>query len=349
MEQREFDVQTFQHPVIMLLRLFSSLFGYNYEVVKAQTTVSKQKIVTMGTLVLIPVSLWFISGFYLASNLYDVPVWKACLIGSLMAIAILIIDRAFIVLAKENGGNEIRHFRLFIAIISTILGSLALDLIVFSGDLEEYRAKKLTELREDKKKQFVEGNNAELNRYFNEREQARVSFENADSELIAEIDGSRGTKKYGEGPAAKEKRRKLKSAELAFVKMDSIYLAEFQRLEAEADSIATNSIVKESGAVLSKVKDLHYFAFSDWFSGFYYIVICAFFFCLEFFPFKYKSKTAESLFEKLLYAEEKVGERKLQTLMAQREEILRQDGLLGHRAERIRQLASGHDNIRKIG
>jgi hypothetical protein len=333
----------------MLLRLFSSLFGYNYQVVKAQTTVSKQKIVTMGTLVLIPVSLWFISGYYLSSNLYEAPFWKAFLIGILMAVAILIIDRAFIVLSKDNSGNEIKNFRLFIAIISTILGSLALDLIVFSGDLNEYSAKKLTELRDEKKKEFTEDNKSELTRYFNEREQARKAREKADSDLIAEIDGSSGTKKYGEGPAAKEKRRKFASAEQAFLTSDSLYLAEHNRLDAEADSTARKSIIKENGAVLSKVKDLHYFAFSDWITAFYYLVICAFFFCLEFFPFKYKSKTAESLFERMLYAEEKIGERRLQTLMAQREEILRQDGLLGPRAEKIRQLASDREYIRKIG
>jgi hypothetical protein len=333
----------------MLLRFFSALFGYNYQVVKTQTTVSKQKIVTLGTLVLIPVSLWFISGFYLASNLYEVPTWKAVFIGTLMAIAILIIDRAFIVLSKDNGGNEIRNFRLFIAIISTILGSLALDLIVFSGDLLEYRAKKLTELRGEKKREFIGENNSELTRFSTEREQARGAFDKADADLIAEVDGSRGTKKFGEGPAAKEKRRKVNAAELAYSKLDASYLTELSRLETEADSVAKASILKENGAVLSKVKDLHYFAFSDGFSAFYYLVICAFFFCLEFFPFKYKSKTAESLFEKMLYAEEKVGERRLQTHMDGTEEILRQNGLLGPRAEKIRHLASGRNYIRKIG
>jgi hypothetical protein len=333
----------------MLLKFFSALFGYNYQAVKAQTTVSKQKIVTLGTLLLIPVSLWFISGFYLASNLYEVPTWKAILIGTLMATAILIIDRAFIVLSKDNGGNEIRNFRLFIAIISTILGSLALDLIVFSGDLDEFRAEKLTELRAAKKKAFIEENNSELTRYFNEREQARQTHEKADSDLIAEIDGSRGTKKYGEGPAAQQKRRKVNSADKAYSDLNSAYLTEYQRLESVADSVALASIIKEKGAVLSKVKDLHYYAFSDWISAFYYMVICAFFFCLEFFPFQYKSKVSESLFEKMLYAEEMIGNQKLQSMIKHREEILRQDGLMGPRAEKIRHLAKDYDNVRKIG
>ena len=62
-----------------------------------------------------------------------------------------------------------------------------------------------------------------------------------------------------------------------------------------------------------------------------------------------KSSTADSLFDKMLYAEEKMGERRLESLMTQRDEILRQDGLLGPRAERIRHLTSMQGNIRKIG
>jgi hypothetical protein len=111
----------------MFLKFFSALFGYNYELVKAQTTVSKQKIVTMGTLVLIPVTLWFISGFYLSKDLYEAPTWQALFIGALMSSAILIIDRAFIVLSKENGGNECEHVLVPLDVNANREFSLCLD------------------------------------------------------------------------------------------------------------------------------------------------------------------------------------------------------------------------------
>lgn len=348
MERREFDVQTFPHPVIMLLRLFSALFGYNYEVVKTQTTVSKQKIVTMGTLVLIPVSLWFISSYYLSSNLYEVPTSTAICIATGMALLVLVIDRSFIVLGKENGGVELKQFRVFIAILSTCLGSLALDLMVFSGDLKEYRADKNQSMKETKIKKYKEDFGDELDRLNSERAKASDAYDNSYADYIAEVDGSSGTKKYGKGPAASAKEGKMDMAKADYEKVDILFLAEQGRLNTVADSVAQASVINESSSVMSRVKDLHAVAFSHVVNAFYYLVISAFFFCLEFFPFKYKSKTAESLFEKMLYAEEKVGERRLQTLMAKREEILRQDGFLGHRAERIRHLASGYDNIRKI-
>lgn len=332
-----------------MLKIFSKLFGYNYEVVKMQTTVSKQKIVTLGTLILIPVSLWFFSGFYLSSNLYEVSFVKALAIGLGLATLILIIDRAFIVLSKNNGGKELGKFRVFIAILSTLLGSLAMDLMIFSGDLKEYRAKKNQDLKENKVTEYKVGFGSNLNRLKVEREAATEAYESAYSSYLAEIDGTSGTGKYGKGPAASAKEKRMIDAKKVLDNTDALFLAEQSQLEATADSVANASILNEGSSVLSRVKDLHEFAFSHFINAFYYLAITAFFFCLEFFPFKYKSKVSESLFEKMLYSEELIGEQRLQTMLANREEILHQDGLMGPRAERIRRMASDQSYMRKIG
>lgn len=333
----------------MILRLFSNFFGYNYQVVKTQTTVSKQKIVTLGTLILIPVSLWFISGYYLSSQLYEVTTWKAATIGTGMAILILIIDRAFIVLNKENGGRELGKFRIFIAILSTVLGSLALDLMVFSGDLVEYRAEKNQDLKEAKVKKYKDDFEDDLKRLEVERSIASNAYDKAYNGYLAEIDGTSGTGRSGKGPAATAKENRMKSAKEDFERADQSFLIEQERLEIAADSVANASVINESSSVMSRVKDLHSVAFSHPINTFYYLAITAFFLCLEFFPFKYKSKVSESLFEKMLFAEELIGNKKLETMMAYRQEILRQDGLLGPKAEKVRQLASNQEFIRKIG
>lgn len=332
-----------------MLKLFSTLFGYNYNMVKMQTTVSKQKIVTLGTLILIPVSLWFFSGYYLSSTLYEVSFGKALAIASGLALLILIIDRAFIVLFKENGGRELGKFRVFIAILSTVLGSLAMDLMIFSGDLKEYRAMKSQNQKEEKIKEYKEDFGGTLDRLRNEREAASNAYNKSYEEYVAEIDGTSGTGKYGMGPAASAKEKRMNAAKLAFDKANDLFESEQNRLGATADSVAHQSVINEGSSVLSKVKDLHYFAFSDWINAFYYIAITAFFFCLEFFPFKYKSKVSESLFEKLIYSEELIGDQRLGTMMKHREEVLRQDGLMGPRAEKIRQLANNRNYLRQIG
>ncbi|WP_439490543.1 DUF4407 domain-containing protein [Algoriphagus sp.] len=333
----------------MLLRIFSTLFGYNYEVVKVQTTVSKQKILTLGTLILIPVSLWFFSGYYLSSSLYAVPTWKAVGIGAGLAILIFIIDRAFIVLTKANGGKDLGKFRVFIAILSTILGSLAMDLMIFSGDLKEYRAEKNQSMKEAKINSYKQEFGDDLNRLSEERSIATLAYDKAYEEYIEEIDGTSGTGRSGKGPAATAKEKRMNDAKADFDNADALFLIEQNALAITADSIAQVSIINEGSSVLSRVKDLHEFAFSHVINAFYYLAITAFFFCLEFFPFKYKSKVSESLFEKMLYAEELIGNQRLQTMMAHREETLRQDGLMGPRAEKVRQLNRIGDPLRRIG
>lgn len=333
----------------MLLRLFSNLFGYNYQVVKAQTTVSKQKIVTLGTLVLLPIAIWFFSGFYLSHVLFEVNLIGSMAIGIGLGLAILIIDRAFIVLSKDNGGKSFRNFRIIIAVISTILGSLAMDLMIFSQDLAEYRTTKLGEARVDTAKDYYNQHNAEVLRYEEERSQALEDFKNAEASHIAEIEGTSGTGKYGVGPVAAAKKSRMEKAEQKFNALDQQYLDTKAKLETDAKTYAETTVIQEKGAILSKIRDLHYFVFGDIISFIYYVVIFGFFFCLEFFPFKYKSEVSESLFEKMLFAEELMGNQRLEQMMAQRAEILRQDGLLGHRAENIRQLARSSEHIRKIG
>jgi len=332
-----------------MLKLFSILFNYNYEVVKMQTTVSKQKIITLGTLVLIPVSLWFFSGYYLSSELYAVPTWKALLIGVALATMIFIIDRAFIVMKKDSGGKELAKFRIFIAILSTVLGSLAMDLMIFSGDLIEYRAGKHQMLKGIAIKEHKTSFGGELQRLTEERALAKYAADSISKIYNDEIDGTSGTGRSGIGPAANVKRELMIEAKTDYKNANTLFSAEQFRLDAEADSVAKASIINDGSSVLSRVRDLHEFAFSHWINTFYYFAITAFFFCLEFFPFKYKSKVSESVFEKMLYFEELTGEQRLQTLMAHREELLRQDGLMGPRAEKIRQLAKEGNQLRKIG
>jgi hypothetical protein len=333
----------------MLLQFFSTLFGYNYEVVKVQSTLSKQKIVTLGTLVFIPVSLWFFSGFYLSTSLYGISWEYAAGIGAILSILIFTIDRAFIVLSKENGGKELAKFRVFIAILSTVLGSLAMDLMLFSGDLKEYQAAKNQRLKEEKIFEYKKDFGGTLERLSSERKVASDTYDQAYKEYSSEVDGTNGTGKYGLGPAANVKGKRMNDSKMALDQANESFLAEQSRLEAEAESIASSVTSMESSSVISKIRDLHEFAFSGFINALYYLVVTAFFFCLEFFPFKYKSKTAESLFEKMLCAEEIVGERRLQSILSQREEILRQNGLFGNRADRIRQLASETNPLQRIG
>jgi hypothetical protein len=332
-----------------MLKLFSKLFGYNYDVVKMQTTVSRQKIVTLGTLMLIPVSLWTISGFYIGYDLLGAGLIKSILGGIFVGGLILIIDKSFLATPKESVSNWLKGFRIVFAVIATILGSIALDLMFFGGDLEEYRAKESAKIQKLETDQFLKDNNQQISDLEELISQQRKAKEESKRDWKAEADGKGGTGRSGIGKVATLKQGIYVS--------DSITLAQMEtKLNSTRDSLAKEALLygqkmatKRGDALMSKVTDLHDFILESGLSMFFYGLFFIAVFSLEIFFLITKSSTADSLFEKMLYSEELIGEQRLNTLMAHREEVLRQDGLLGPRAEKIRQLANNQDYIRKIG
>jgi hypothetical protein len=333
----------------MLLKFFSGLFGYNYEVVRSQSTVSKQKIITLGTLMLIPVSIWTISGFFIGYDLLGAGLVKSLLGGLFVGVLILIIDKSFLATPKESVSKWLKGFRVVFAVIATILGSVALDLMFFGGDLEEYREKQSTEIQKDKTKEYLEDNSHHIAELNNSVSQQKAIIEASKIDWKNEADGTGGSGNTGIDKITLLKEGIYNSESTKLAQMEETLISSKESLTQEAILYGQKMATKRSDALLSKVTDLHDFILSSGLSMFFYGLFFIAVFSLEIFFLITKSSTADSLFEKMLYAEEKIGERRLQTIMAQREEILRQDGLLGSRADRIRQLANTQNYLQKIG
>lgn len=332
----------------MLLKIFSTLFGYNYEVVKGQSTVSKQKIITLGTLMLIPVSLWTISGFYIGYNLLGASLVSSIIGGLFVGLLILIIDKSFLATPKESVSQWLKGFRIVFAVIATILGSIALDLMFFSGDLEEYREKLSTDIQKNKTAEYLENNNYQITELTNSISKQKAITEASKIDWKNEVDGTGGSGRPGISKIALVKERIYVSDTIKLAQMEASLGSTKENINKEAVLYGQKMATKNSNALLSKITDLHDFILSSGLSTFFYSLFFLAVFSLEIFFLITKSSTADSLFEKMLYAEEKVGERRLQTMMSQREEILRQNGLLGSRADRIRRIASNNESFQIV-
>jgi hypothetical protein len=333
----------------MTVKFFSKLFGYSYEAVKAQTTVSRQKIVTLGTLLLIPVFLWTFSGFYLTYYLLGAALWQAIITGLVLGTMILFVDRSFISTPKVKGGKYLVGFRLAFALVSTILGSLTIDLIVFSGDLEEYRQAKAVQMKSTEADAYFASHRQELDRIDSEIQEVAARHIMLDDAHLKELDGSYGTGKYGAGKVAEAKGRKAEQALMKGQELKSAFQQAQEKLRDDSLIHGDAIVSKRGDALLSKVTDLHEFALSTGLSTCIYLLFFFFVFALEVFFIVYKTAVSESLFEKLLISEELIGESRLEILKKQREEMLRQDGLLGPRAEKMRRIAEDEAYKRKVG
>jgi hypothetical protein len=332
----------------MLLKFFSKLFGYNYEVVKGQSTVSKQKIITLGTLMLIPVSLWTISGFYIGYNLLGASLVSSLIGGLFVGLLILIIDKSFLATPKESVSQWLKGFRIVFAVIATILGSIALDLMFFSGDLEEYRTKLSAEIRKEKSAEYLNNNSHLITNLNEDKIKQAAIVNNSQIEWYYELNGSGGSGKAGNGDIASLKKGVYDAELKKLNQMEASLTSLKESVNQKAIEYGETMAIKNSNALLSKITDLHDFILSSGLSTFFYALFFLAVFSLEIFFLITKSSTADSLFEKMLYAEEKVGERRLQTMMSQREEILRQNGLLGSRADRIRHIASNNESFQIV-
>lgn len=323
-----------------LLKLFSGLFGYDYRTVMLQPTISKQKIVTLGTLMIIPVVLWTFSGFYLSHFMMGVGLPGSLVVGAVMGGIILIVDRSFVATPK-TGKRGLLIIRLVFAIVSTVLGSLAIDMIMFSGDLDEYRQAKGAHEKTVYKEQYVKGYDSEVQRLLVDLETAKAKHTELIQVHFEELDGKGGTRQYGAGKVASAKEKEKDLAKQEADRLEGVYRTALTDLEAQAEEYAGKMSEKHRGALLSQVRDLHEFILSDGFTLGFYLFFFVFVLMLEAFFMMYKASVSQSIFEYMLEAEEDYAYQKLEAYRTQKARLERDRGLLGEDHDRIIKLVSG--------
>lgn len=312
-----------------LMKLFCTLFGYDYQTVLRQPTASRQKVVTLGLLILIPVSLWAFSGFYLAHFLLGLGVFASALVAVILGGIIFAVDRSFIATPKSVRGAGLKWLRFGFALVSTVLGSIALDLALFQGDLTEYRQALLSEMRGKEEEAYKKTHGAELTRL----EQLLPDLQAKETELgmalIYEMTAQAGSGMRGKGKIADAiEAQQIETAREAS-RIEEALKAERVRLEAEAKAHAEQKLTKRQDALLSQLKDLHGFVFSDGFALAIYVFFFLFVAMLEMFFILYKIFTSDTIFEDWLVAEEQYGKQKLEAYRRRKAQVTRDYGALG--------------------
>lgn len=324
-----------------LLKLFSGLFGYDYGTVVLQPTISKQKIVTLGTLMAIPVLLWAVSGFYLSHFMMGVGLLGSLAVGAVMGGIILIVDRSFVATPKTGKSGWLMGMRLAFAIFSTVLGSLAIDMMLFAGDLDEYRQAKGAREKTEYRELYMKDHDSEVQRLLVDLGAAKARHAELIRVHFDELDGKGGTGQYGSGKVAAAKEREKDRAEREAERLEGAYKAALTKLEAQAGEYAKKMSEKHRGALLSQLIDLHEFILSDGVALGFYLFFFGFILMLEAFFMLYKASVGQSIFEHMLQAEEDYAYQKLEIYRAQKARLERDRGLLGEDHDRVKKLVGG--------
>jgi len=322
----------------ILLKIFSALFQYDYRTVMLQPTLSKQKIVTLGSLLLIPVGLWTFAGFFISRVMKGTGLFTAILVSLVLGGIIFLVDRSFISSPRTKYKWLLGAVRLAFAVFSTVLGSLAIDMVMFSGDLEEYRGQKASDQKKSYALEYRDTHQGEVLRLGKEKERAYQRYDELAKAHQDEMDGEGGTGQKGFGKVALAKEKDKDLALQKQEKLEGQYALAMDDLELKAESHGEEMSAKRGDALLSKFKDLHEFVFKDPFTTGLYLFFFGFVFLLECFFILYKTAVSETIFETFLQAEEDYRRSEMEVYQSQKARYIKERSLLGE----------DHDNIRKI-
>ncbi|MCG3772617.1 MAG: hypothetical protein JW384_03832 [Nitrosomonadaceae bacterium] len=80
----------------------------------------------------IPLLMWGVTGYLIASQVFNLSQWDASLIALLCVVLIYIVERIVIATPKSWGVNAVR---LFIGLIMALIGASAVDLVIFQREV----------------------------------------------------------------------------------------------------------------------------------------------------------------------------------------------------------------------
>lgn len=189
-----FEPKIIEKMDTLFSRLPYAITGDDYTTLKNYDVSSRKKISSLGELVVIPVFMWFITGYLVAANILITGKFVAFFTGSIAAVIIFIFERSIVHSKKVKWPLVI--FRIIMGLCIALFSSVVLDLIFFKNDIQHFAEDQILVKQE-------------------------ATVDTAHAETIhlmtaytGEMDGHGGSGDKGYGPIAKEKYNLYKEAEL---------------------------------------------------------------------------------------------------------------------------------------
>ena len=116
------------------LNLGCFLTGWNRQILAQCSEASHKHLKKYTSALLILIILWGFTGFCFAQRYVHAPLWGCVLSASIFIVIVVQIERQIILTVGSNRSGAV--FRLFIAIIMSLLGSSILDQVIFGEDIK---------------------------------------------------------------------------------------------------------------------------------------------------------------------------------------------------------------------
>jgi hypothetical protein len=306
--------QGYLTKTIRMLKIACFITGDNYTMVANDTPASKKKIIAMAIAIALPVTIWLANGFILSRQVLKAGI-TSVIITSLICGTVIFVIEKLIIMAKGNGWLTL--VRISIGLIVAILGSIALDEVIFKSEIDTgmpfLKQEYTTRIEDQTTTQFNKQHNYEG--LENDIQQAQAKYDTALESAIKEADGTAGTKAKGVGRIATFKNKK---ADERKTELENL-LKQKQALDGMRDSVLNiaqsnaNASFDEHG-LLVRVKALFNLVFSDNYMLIIYLLLTALMFFFEFIVVILKLTWKKTNYERKVELIEEIGQRRLEYL-----------------------------------
>jgi hypothetical protein len=251
--------------------------GVSYDVMQNYDHNSRKKIEQIGGLVLVPVFLWFITG-YSASSLLGGYWLTSVLSGLIGGLFIFFIERSLIIGKTTHWLVVI--LRIILGSLIAVIGSFFLDLKIFNSDIEKIAYERFKNELKSQKDSAIKTLNA------------------TNGSLYKEMTGKGGSRKRGFGPISAELKMQQRKQEEHIGRLDSIFSLEQSALLNSAHP--NHDILRTKlgmNTLAFKIEIFHDLIDKDSFSKTIWILLLITGFILEILPILLKTLSRPTAFE----------------------------------------------------
>jgi hypothetical protein len=214
---------------------------------------TRQRVTAFGLAIHIPVAVWALTGFVIASQIFNQPIGRSAAIAGMCAGMIYLVERLVI---ESPTSRWLSAFRLVIGLVVAILGATAVDLVLFDREVAQ-------QLKADGEQRI----RLEFDSRLSQAEQAlaerKRDWLQAQEAANCEANGTCGTRRASVGPVYRGLVRQADTLRADYTQADKavvdLRLSREEALKAWSES---DTAVNDAG-LLARVKALHDYILGD--------------------------------------------------------------------------------------
>jgi len=296
-----------------MLKFSCLITGDDYKMLKSDTPASRKKVNTLVSILLLPVTMWFINIYLMVSGVMQESQGSAVVAALVAGLIIFMVERSIIM---SNGSKTVMVFRVCLGFLIAILGSLALDEVIFKQDIDQQMDIAKKEMVQKGVGKVISDNKLALCGLQSIEASKHAIWEESLDKASKEADGSGGSGARGVHEITRLKINIASLNEKDYLKAKTDLHLLQRRIEGQkTETIRNIEASFQKHALLARIKALADLVCSNGWMCLVYITVTLLLFSLEFIVVILKLSLPKSNYEFKLEVIEEIGRRRLMKMI----------------------------------